>query len=427
MLSPPANGAGHWVRIDTPFLPPTTAFDRLQFASSLPISDAGLQNFESCIGGHDSLFPDGQIYRSPREFNEKIFPSEMVPGIGLGLGLSGVTNNCTFVRSSYVLSRPPAFFHAKRDTTLAAAPAAEDLAVDHMSTPSVSAASELPANTSLYDIFTEFLDITYTLSSPEVRFDTAPPDSASQAAAENADFVPALDDISSAVQTIALEPIPLTSPILSPPSSNVPDSPASPPRSFSPFFPLSRPFTRRAPSTPSPTGPTRSHGPSVVASNPILRLRVSFALPTPQHTLKADCPAWFAREEARAADLARSCFSIHPDVSPFDRRRARCLTVEARLAVVSDREAISVRAAAVGEWEVVMRKPRFSLCGLPYWMSLRQQGRRNEGEGKRQERRVKWLRREEQVGREELKRERGVRALEEVGLPEWMRATSDNM
>jgi hypothetical protein len=57
------------------------------------------------------------------------------------------------------------------------------------------------------------------------------------------------------------------------------------------------------------------------------------------------------------------------------------------------------------------KKLRFTLCGLPYPLVVRQQRRRAEGEEARQAQWVRWLEREEAVAREE----RRVCALEDGG------------
>jgi hypothetical protein len=137
----------------------------------------------------------------------------------------------------------------------------------------------------------------------------------------------------------------------------------------------------------------------------------------------SSCPAWFAREEARAADLARR-FHIERDVSSWDRRRARCAAVEMRLAADALRAAADEMVVVEREREreqrrereLAGRRPRFTLCGQSYESVIRQQRRRNEGEAERQAKRVRWLRREEELAGEEMRERLRVSTLEARAL-----------
>ncbi|KAJ7164252.1 hypothetical protein C8R46DRAFT_1036168 [Mycena filopes] len=349
MLSPPranANIASPWVHVDTPFLPPTPTFERAFYFAPRP--DAGRrQDFQSPVGGgfYPLCFPDH--HRGPHQSPEPIFQPEAQ--------MVRAKTRRGSIRSTYVLSRPPVFFHAEQKSVLSppTSPTIEAVPADE---------SELPAAPSFYDILTSFCDITYTLHSPPVPVPPSPQNPVAQAEVDSG----APD---SPPQIIALEPIQAdpeafegvgnavdspeaaspprtlssrlafgvastTSPVPPAPDSPEPapfalvDSPASPPAARSPLLAPVRTTSRLFPG-PGPDSPTSTSAPASTqrATSPLLaahprptspalaaptKLRVSFAAHKHAHPR----PAWFARH-APVDDPAEA------RLSAFQRMRRR--------------------------------------------------------------------------------------------------------
>ncbi|KAJ7841088.1 hypothetical protein B0H14DRAFT_2783683 [Mycena olivaceomarginata] len=401
----------HWM--DSPLLFVSTSRLRLP---TTPFPDAGRQAFDSpSFASYHPVLPlvgEGVYYRSPQiALQTQAAANKNDPqwsaGIGLGLGLVDVESAADSLQYTYVLSHPPTFLHAAHDDE----------------TP---AASTAPA-TSLWDALTEFLDTTYSLFSVS----DSPIFEASKEVSVHA-LGAVVDTIHSSphspAQFLAAEPTDFAVPATasSTPSPVLFSTPRLPmPLLLSPVCPRA---TEIAPSL------------SLDDTNkPKSTLRVSFSLPPAPHT-PSTRPSWFAREDTRAADRARR-FHIGLGVSGWDRRRARVAEVERELAeealrreaegpIGQDEDSHArgrgggiLKNNASAEWDEEdedggqqkekreRKKLRFTLCGLPYPLVVRQQRRRAEGEEARQAQWVRWLEREEAVAREE----RRVCALEDGG------------
>lgn len=158
-------------------------------------------------------------------------------GIGLGLGLSGVTTRCGVVQSKYVLSRPPLFLETLRPTERKSTEKKSVIETDEKPAPALVAAG------SLWNAVTEFLDLLAPPNSPIIEKTVS--ESPAALAVLPSIHVSAIHAISSPARIIALAPIELTpptraSPVPQPSCADV-ESPASPPHALPPSPPLQTP------------------------------------------------------------------------------------------------------------------------------------------------------------------------------------------
>ncbi|KAF8170988.1 hypothetical protein K438DRAFT_2024125 [Mycena galopus ATCC 62051] len=394
----------HWM--DSPLIPASASTFHSELTSHFgfglrlpsPFLDPGRpEDFGSLGHAHNHYAVEEGGYQSLKiPFHKRIDANknDLHPrwtGFGLGLGLTGIDD----LENTYVLSRRPTFLESAANELAGAEPEHEAVA---------------ESDPSLWEALTEFLDTTYSLSdSPTFESAMHQPEVTPTSTLNATISVPAVVE-ASPTQVLCLEPIGFTVTALLIPSWDSPASMASKSPAFS--IPSSSPLV----SSPASIAST---SPACATTNPTLR--VSFA-PKPSFTgrMTTERPAWFAHEEARAADLARR-FHIGRDVSPWDRRRARCVVVERQLAEDALRRmdsdsvfgSFEQREEEEQEGKIKMRKPRFSLCGLPYPLLIRQQRMRNEGEMEREAKRVRWLRREEELAEVERWERECVREVEE--------------
>ncbi|KAJ7218638.1 hypothetical protein GGX14DRAFT_541429 [Mycena pura] len=323
---------------------------------------------------------------------------------GLGLGLAGVTTSRGI---TYVLSRPPVFLDV----------ASSSAAPGPFSGPPEG---ELASHISAWPALTEFLETTYSLlDSPATAAGSptlagalvptaasSPREAMSVATAPPSPALQLHESGSPRVHVLPLTPLAIApSPTLEP-CVTVPETPASPGRALPHTrMPLSRPARvlagvlasprarfARLPLQRTPTLQSRPRAVAGILLSPRAppsaaaaprhayahrRSRVRFVPTAARPPVPAARPTWFQREDTLSATASGS-------VSAWDRRRVQCVAFEAQLALGRRRSAADLTEetrrdeAEEATWERAGRL-RFTLCGLPYAVVLRQQRRRRGG------------------------------------------------
>ncbi|KAJ7218644.1 hypothetical protein GGX14DRAFT_390409 [Mycena pura] len=456
MLSPltlsPTSYPGHWMDssihpvVFSPDLASVTDFPSHLPSDGLPVPYGNCAYCPAIAGDRNQVYyppetaareragvsPDAQ--ESSKEAS-RWAPEEAEHG--LGLGLAGVTTSRGI---TYVLSRPPVFLDV----------ASSSAAPDPVSEPPEG---ELASHISAWPALTEFLETTYSLLDspataaglPTLAGALVPTDAASSPreamAVATAPPSPVLQLHESGSPRVHV--LPLTAPLAIAPSPTlepcvtVPETPASPGRALPHTrMPLSRPARvlagllaspraryTRLPLERTPTLQSRARAVAGILLSPRAppsaaaaprhayahrRSRVRFVPTAARPPVPAARPTWFQREDT----LWRSSATASGSVSAWDQRRVQCVAFEAQLALGRRRSAADVMEetrrdeAEEAMWEWAGRL-RFTLCGLPYAVVLRQQQRRCAGAPAAAARRRSWLAREEEIW--VLEREKRIR------------------
>ncbi|KAK7019486.1 hypothetical protein R3P38DRAFT_3198860 [Favolaschia claudopus] len=393
------------------------------------------------------------VYHSPRlAYQKQVAAKKQDPryqysGLGLGLGLSGVTKYCGVMQYRYRLSDSPVF----GDPTT---PVPDRFGYFPSLAKEAEPVEEVvpeapPAQISFWDALMAFVDSAYSLSpdspSPEDVFVDAPV-AVTPSSLPVEDFVhPVVQPLASPSPFIAYSPVPaLASPPKCPSPAHSPAPALAPPSKIaSPSIPLqisqtvsqSLSLSLSEATTPiidilSPIlddTPTDAL-PSILATTKIpgTSLRLTFSLPgkpTPSHR-----PTWFSYEADRAAEYARR-FNIGLNITRLDRLRGKLVIAEARSAEAQLRREAEEDKEERARKEFLSRpvnpmlqlslKPRFSLKGLSFDMVVRQQRRRDNGPEARMDRNGYLIRREEYLAfREKLEEKERREARAEAGLAE---------